>query len=110
MSLNPAQRNKIDVSKLSDEEQKAFRMYGKIPDRKNILQNKLKERKFFDSGDYALSKAGKTSDTGITDVGAKHATPEDIPHSHTSVPQNTAPTSSSPVKSESGLMSDALDR
>ena len=39
------------------------------------------ERKYFDSGDYALSKAGKASDIGVTQVGREHPNPENIPHS-----------------------------
>ena len=38
------------------------------------------ERKYFDSGDYALSKAGKASDVGVTSVGSQHPLPENIPH------------------------------
>lgn len=41
------------------------------------------ERKYFDSGDYALSKAGKASDVGVTQVGREHPVPENIPHSST---------------------------
>lgn len=40
----PAQRNKIDISSLNEEEQKLFRLYGKLPNRKDILSNKLKVR------------------------------------------------------------------
>lgn len=40
----------------------------------------MQERKYFDSGDYALSKAGKASDVGVTNVGSKHPVPENIPH------------------------------
>lgn len=40
----------------------------------------LQERKYFDSGDYALSKAGKASDAGVTEVGREHPNPEKIPH------------------------------
>ncbi|EPS35694.1 hypothetical protein H072_10873 [Dactylellina haptotyla CBS 200.50] len=69
---------------LSEEEQKLFRLYGKLPSKKDILSNKLKERKYFDSGDYALSKAGKASDVGVTQIGSKHPLPENIPHSHNS--------------------------
>jgi hypothetical protein len=42
------------------------------------------ERKYFDSGDYALSKAGKASDIGVTQIGREHPVPENIPHSSTS--------------------------
>jgi hypothetical protein len=38
------------------------------------------ERKYFDSGDYALSKAGKASDIGVTTIGREHPVPEKIPH------------------------------
>ncbi|EWC45832.1 hypothetical protein DRE_04839 [Drechslerella stenobrocha 248] len=91
----PAQRNKIDISSLSEEEQKLFRLYGKLPSKKDILSNKLKERKYFDSGDYALSKAGKASDVGVTQIGFKHPLPENIPHSHNSTGSGTPPGSMS---------------
>lgn len=38
------------------------------------------ERKYFDSGDYALSKAGKASDAGVTQIGREHPNPNTIPH------------------------------
>jgi len=79
--MNPHQKNKVDVSKLSPDEQRLFRLYGKLPNRKDLIQNKLKERKYFDSGDYALSKAGKASDVGVTVIGREHPVPENIPHS-----------------------------
>lgn len=66
---------------MSPEEQRLFRLYGKLPNRNDLLQTKLKERKYFDSGDYALSKAGKASDAGVTVVGREHPVPENIPHS-----------------------------
>ncbi|QIW97060.1 hypothetical protein AMS68_002578 [Peltaster fructicola] len=77
--MNPHQKNKIDISSLSEEEQKLFRLYGKLPNRKDLLQNKLKERKYFDSGDYALSKAGK-ADAGLGGLGREHPSPDSIPH------------------------------
>lgn len=40
----------------------------------------LKERKYFDSGDYALSKAGKASSVDTGSVGSEHPLPENIPH------------------------------
>ncbi|KAI9734945.1 MAG: hypothetical protein M1834_002025 [Cirrosporium novae-zelandiae] len=78
--MNPHQRNKVDISKLTSDEQRLFRLYGKLPNKKDLLQNKLKERKYFDSGDYALSKAGKASDVGVTQIGSQHPLPENIPH------------------------------
>jgi len=78
--MNPHRQNKVDISTLTPDEQRLFRLYGKLPNKKDLLQNKLKERKYFDSGDYALSKAGKASDIGVTSVGREHPVPEKIPH------------------------------
>ncbi|PWN28174.1 Endosulfine-domain-containing protein [Jaminaea rosea] len=76
----PAQRNKVDINSLTEEEQKLFRLYGKLPNRKDVIGNKLKERKYFDSGDYALSKAGKAPQQS---VGTAIPNPESIPHAST---------------------------
>ncbi|KAJ5112125.1 cAMP-regulated phosphoprotein family protein Igo1 [Penicillium argentinense] len=76
--MNPHQKNKIDISAMTSDEQRLFRMYGKMPNKKDLLQNKLKERKYFDSGDYALSQAGKASE--VTSIGSRHPVPENIPH------------------------------
>ena len=75
------------------------------------------ERKYFDSGDYALSKAGKASEGGVTSIGSQHPLPENIPHLSSPGPNNGnngasngAPsgsvpgaTSGSPVKESSFL-------
>ena len=62
----------------------------------------MQERKYFDSGDYALSKAGKASDVGVTQVGNKHPLPENIPHVHSPSLGNNSPvlgaTAASPIK------------
>ncbi|KAL9576473.1 MAG: hypothetical protein Q9212_007070, partial [Teloschistes hypoglaucus] len=46
------------------------------------------ERKYFDSGDYALSKAGKASEGGVTSIGSQHPLPENIPHLTSPNPTN----------------------
>uniref|UniRef100_A0A1D1ZD76 Uncharacterized protein C10F6.16 n=1 Tax=Anthurium amnicola TaxID=1678845 RepID=A0A1D1ZD76_9ARAE len=99
--MNPARRNKIDLDKLTDEEKKLFRMYGKLPTGKNVLSNKLKERKYFDSGDYALSKAGKTSGP----VGVNHPSPETIPHAtaNAAITHNTSPVKESSLVHETEI-------
>jgi len=73
----PARRNKVDISAMSEEEQKLFRLYGKLPTHKSVLLKTQKDRKFFDSGDYALSKAGKAP---RENVGTAIPNPENIPH------------------------------
>ncbi|EMC97513.1 hypothetical protein BAUCODRAFT_454427 [Baudoinia panamericana UAMH 10762] len=89
MALNPHQKNKVDISKLSDEEAKLFRLYGKLPNKKDLLQNKLKERKYFDSGDYAMSKAGKADAGLVGGLGREHPSPETIPHLASQQSQNS---------------------
>lgn len=71
-------RRKVDLSTLSPQERQLFSKYGKLPiEHKSVLSNMQKDRKYFDSGDYALSKAGKApQDT----VGTAIPNPENIPH------------------------------
>lgn len=71
-SVNREQAKLIAGQQLSEEEQKLFRLYGKLPNKKDLLQNKLKERKYFDSGDYAMSKAGKSGDGLVGGLGREH--------------------------------------
>lgn len=102
--MNPHQAKKIDVKvrpqppsilsspcpnhpklthspqSLSPEEQRLFRLYGKLPSRSDHFAKHLKERKYFDSGDYAMSKAGKGDSVDTGSVGSQHPVPEDIPH------------------------------
>lgn len=91
----PAQRKKVDLSTLTEEEKKLFRLYGKLPTHKNVLTKVQKDRKYFDSGDYALSKAGVTPQAA---VGTAIPHPENIPHVTPSPHPNLhAPLSTSPT-------------
>lgn len=65
---------------LSPEEQRLFRLYGKLPSRSDHFAKHLKDRKYFDSGDYAMSKAGKGDGVDAGAVGSQHPVPENIPH------------------------------
>ncbi|KAG9237546.1 camp-regulated phosphoprotein/endosulfine conserved region-domain-containing protein [Amylocarpus encephaloides] len=78
--MNPHQKSKIDINTLSPDEQRLFRLYGKLPSKTDHMAKHLKERKYFDSGDYALSKAGKASSVDTGSVGSQHPLPENIPH------------------------------
>ncbi|KAL6714939.1 hypothetical protein ACLMJK_007199 [Lecanora helva] len=97
--MNPHQKNKVDIGSMTEEEQKLFRLYGKLPNKKDLLQNKLKERKYFDSGDYALSKAGKAPEGGVTSIGSQHPLPENIPHLSSSGPNGNSNGTSNPPPS-----------
>ncbi|KAI0189202.1 camp-regulated phosphoprotein/endosulfine conserved region-domain-containing protein [Xylaria flabelliformis] len=78
--MNPHQKNKIDISSLTPDEQRLFRLYGKLPSKSDHFAKHLKERKYFDSGDYAMSKAGKGDKLDTGSVGSQHPVPENIPH------------------------------
>lgn len=77
-SLNPNRANKVDVSSLSPEEQRIFKLYGKLPSQKEVLSKKINERKYFDSGDYAMSRAGGVDSVDAGQVGLQHPNPEKI--------------------------------
>jgi len=102
----PARKNKVDISKMTEEEQKLFRLYGKLPTHKNILTKMQKDRKYFDSGDYALSKAGVTPQNT---VGTAIPNPENIPHaSSPPTGNNHQGLSVSPTNSTSPIKESAL--
>jgi len=70
--MNPHRRNKIDIGGL--QESQLLAKYGKLRGSKLVLQ---KDRKYFDSGDYALSKAGRAPREA---VGTAIPNPDSIPH------------------------------
>ncbi|KAI8870150.1 hypothetical protein GQ42DRAFT_162927 [Ramicandelaber brevisporus] len=76
---------------MTAEEKEAFRKYGRLPANKTLLKPPVSERKFFDSGDYAMQKAGKVS----APVGQAHPSPSDIPHTNPQAPQTHLPTKES---------------
>ncbi|KAK8116238.1 camp-regulated phosphoprotein family protein [Apiospora sp. TS-2023a] len=102
--MNPHQKNKIDVKSLSPDEQRLFRLYGKLPSKSDHFAKHLKDRKYFDSGDYAMSKAGKGDSVDTGSVGTQHPTPENVPppQRHERCPR-PAPRHSSPIKESSFL-------
>lgn len=73
----PKQNDGIDLNTLSPQELKLYKLYGKLPKTNDILRGHLKDRKFFDSGDYAMQKAkGRTVDTEQVGVLNPLKTPE----------------------------------
>ncbi|KAJ1550062.1 hypothetical protein HK405_001505, partial [Cladochytrium tenue] len=65
---------------LSPEAAAFYQKYGRLPPtKKDLLGKQIKsDRKYFDSGDYALSQAGRSSPK---EVGSLHPSPDRIPHS-----------------------------
>ncbi|KAJ3177716.1 hypothetical protein HDU87_004238 [Geranomyces variabilis] len=89
-------KQEVDVSTLGPEEKAFYEKYGRLPPaKKAILGQRMKggDRKYFDSGDYAMSKAGKSSSN---EVGSEHPSPERIPHS---VPSSLKKDAQPPVES-----------
>jgi len=76
----PMQRKKVDMSLMTEEEKKMFRLYGKLPTNKPVMKTMAKksDRQYFDSGDYAMSKAGVAPQSAL---GTAIPSPENIPHS-----------------------------
>ncbi|KAG8214745.1 hypothetical protein J3R82DRAFT_9834 [Butyriboletus roseoflavus] len=98
-----------DPVKMTEEEQKLFRLYGKLPTHKNILTKMQKDRKYFDSGDYALSKAGVAPQNT---VGTAIPNPENIPHASSPPTSHQGGLSISPTNSsarESSLSQSEID-
>lgn len=100
-------KNKIDINSLSPEEQRLFRLYGKLPSRSDHFAKHLKDRKYFDSGDYALYKAGKADSVDTGSVGSQHPQPENIPHltptGDVRITHHSSMPAGSPVKESSFL-------
>lgn len=130
--MNPHQKNKIDVSvstrlprstallnwttqgtfidslscrckqALSPEEQRLFRLYGKLPNRTDHLRKTFQERKYFDSGDYAMEKAGKGDGVDTGNVGSEHPVPENIRHNSVTSPPVLGLTKGGSISGPSG--------
>ncbi|PIA17153.1 hypothetical protein COEREDRAFT_80842 [Coemansia reversa NRRL 1564] len=76
--MEPAKQSK-PVNQPNSEEALQKKYGGVLP--RKLPTRIQRERKYFDSGDYALSKAGKKGDV---EVGVKHPLPDNIPHPKTS--------------------------
>lgn len=61
----PTNTQNLDLSKLTPDELKVYRMYGKLPTTQQILASKFKDKKYFDSGDYAMQKQGKVKSSDL---------------------------------------------
>ncbi|VVT55132.1 uncharacterized protein SAPINGB_P004443 [Magnusiomyces paraingens] len=59
------------------------RLYGNLPSRAQLLNKKLQDRKYFDSGDYALSQAARNSQpTSTSTHQSSNNTSSQIPSSN----------------------------
>jgi len=74
-----------------DQEQHLLKLYGKLPSKRDLLQSRIKERKYFDSGDFALSAAHKaTTDASCPlKTGHQHPLLQNLPHLSSPVPSSS---------------------
>ena len=69
----------LDLSKLSPQELRIYKMYGKLPTTQQILTSKFQDKKYFDSGDYAMQKQMGSSNKGIPGgIPMKHPNAEKV--------------------------------
>jgi hypothetical protein len=82
-TTQPTTTTPFSTSPDSTSTSRLLRLYGHLPTPPRRFAAHLKsERKYFDSGDYALSKAGRGDGVDLGAVGALHPAPEMIPHPH----------------------------
>lgn len=74
----PSNDQGIDLSKLTPQELRIFKMYGKLPTKQQILSSKLQDKKYFDSGDYAMQKQLGGNKSGVSGLSMKHPNAEKV--------------------------------
>lgn len=68
----------FDLSKLSPQELRIYKMYGKLPTTQQILTSKFQDKKYFDSGDYAMQKQLGASKNTLEGISTKHPNAEKV--------------------------------
>ncbi|KAH6616055.1 camp-regulated phosphoprotein family protein Igo1 [Chaetomium sp. MPI-SDFR-AT-0129] len=64
-------------------------LYGKMPTNGRLAHHQLEGRKYFDSGDFALSQAHISSNIGGVVTGSEHPTRESVSHPACPVPSSS---------------------
>ncbi|KAH6959878.1 hypothetical protein BKA56DRAFT_599671 [Ilyonectria sp. MPI-CAGE-AT-0026] len=73
----------------TERDKRLLRRYGMIPTRGSLLHHQLEGRKYFDSGDFALSQANKPSNIGAVNTGSEHPLRETISYPSSPVPSSS---------------------
>ncbi|KAE8382899.1 hypothetical protein BDV26DRAFT_288198 [Aspergillus bertholletiae] len=71
---------------LSEDEKRLLRLYGRLPHGGGLLRRQSRERKYFDSGDLALSAADRVTDEGAIQTGTAHPMRDSISRPYAPVP------------------------
>ncbi|KAI9734624.1 MAG: hypothetical protein M1834_002225 [Cirrosporium novae-zelandiae] len=87
--MEPHPHDSVDTNPVTEQEKRFFHLYGKKP--KGLLQNQLKggARKYFDSGDFALTRAHKSTDVGAIETGKEHPLAKNISHPFSPIPSGS---------------------
>ncbi|KAG5777460.1 hypothetical protein H9Q73_008860 [Fusarium xylarioides] len=73
----------------TDKNKRLLNRYGILPKRGNLLNHQLEGRKYFDSGDFALNQAHRSSNIGNVTTGREHPIRQDISEPSSSVPSSS---------------------
>lgn len=74
----PTNEQGLDLSKLSPQELRVFKLYGKLPTTQQVLASRFQDKKYFDSGDYAMQKQLGGPKSGIAGVSMRHPNAEKV--------------------------------
>ncbi|KAE8400609.1 hypothetical protein BDV37DRAFT_286483 [Aspergillus pseudonomiae] len=74
---------------LSEDEKRRLRLYGRLPHGGGLLRRQSRERKYFDSGDLALSTADRETDEGAIQTGTAHPRRDSISRPYAPVPNTS---------------------
>ncbi|ENH71541.1 hypothetical protein FOQG_11909 [Fusarium oxysporum f. sp. raphani 54005] len=81
--------NQAKPTEMDTDNKRLLNRYGILPKRGNLLNHQLEGRKYFDSGDFALSQARRPSNIGNVTTGREHPIRQDISEPSSSVPSSS---------------------
>ncbi|KAB8209327.1 hypothetical protein BDV34DRAFT_188896 [Aspergillus parasiticus] len=74
---------------LSEDEKRHLRLYGRLSHGGGLLRRQSRERRYFDSGDLALSTADRATEEGTIQTGTAHPTRDSISRPYAPVPNTS---------------------
>ncbi|RHZ73326.1 hypothetical protein CDV55_106899 [Aspergillus turcosus] len=87
--MDSDQQKQSNPESPSKDEEGLLRAYGRLPQRARFLDQQAKERKYFDSGDFALSTADRVTDIGAIHTGRAHPQRGSVSHPYAPVPSSS---------------------
>ncbi|OOF90194.1 hypothetical protein ASPCADRAFT_135374, partial [Aspergillus carbonarius ITEM 5010] len=87
--MEPGRDKELSSQTLSEDEKRPPTSYSKQPHGGGLLGRQSRERRYFDSGDLALSAADRVTDNGEIKTGAAHPMRDSISRPYAPVPINS---------------------